>query len=240
MLNGNRQYATQQRGDWVHRGNATGRRVPLRAMSHRDEKGFSLIELVITVTVMTILTLGVMPLVRVAVQRQKEQRLRETLRQIRTAIDEFHRDTVGMVCAGPGMPQAGAGPPQAGSGFLDPRSKVVISDCTIFGIDNLDHYPPDLETLVDGVNVIARGAQGGMGGRGQLGVNATQLTSQVSTKVKIYLRGIPVDPMTGKAEWDLRSSYDPVDSDSWGGENVFDVRSKSKEKALNGEQYSDW
>jgi general secretion pathway protein G len=54
------------------------------------------------------------------------------------------------------------------------------------------------------------------------------------------MRGIPVDPMTGKAEWDLRSCHDPADSTSWGGENVFDVRSKSKEKALNGEQYSDW
>jgi general secretion pathway protein G len=48
--------------------------------------------------------------------------------------------------------------------------------------------------------------------------------------MKVYMRGIPVDPMTGKAEWDLRSCYDPADSTSWGGENVFDVRSKSKKK----------
>lgn len=248
MLNGYRQYAAQQRGDWMNRGNA-GRRVPLRAMLRSGERGFSLIELVITITVMTILTLGVMPLVKVAVQRQKEQRLRETLRQMRIAIDEFHRDTVGMVCTGPGIgPPGGGGPggigpggqPQPGSGFIDPRSKVVISDCTIFGIDNPDHYPPDLQTLVDGVNVIPRGQMGGMGGRGQMGVNATDLTSQVSTKLKVYLRGIPKDPITGKEEWDLRSSYDPADSTSWGGENVFDVRSKSKEKALNGELYSDW
>ena len=247
MLNGNRQYAAQQRGDWVNRGKATGRRVPLRATFGRDEQGFSLIELVITTTVMTILTLGVMPLVKVAVQRQKEQRLRETLRNLRTAIDEFHRDTVGMVCAGPGIgsPAGGGVPGQMpgqapGSGFIDPRSKVVISDCTIFGIDNPDHYPPDLQTLVDGVNVIPRGQMGGMGGRGQMGVNATDLTSQVSTKIKVYLREIPIDPITGKREWDFRSAYDPADSDSWGGENVFDVRSKSKEKALNGDVYSDW
>jgi len=100
MLNGNRQYAAQQRGDWMSRVKSTGRRVPLRAASHSGERGFSLIELVITVTVMTILTLGVMPLVKVSQKRQKEQQLRETLRQIRTAIDEFHRDTVGMVCTG--------------------------------------------------------------------------------------------------------------------------------------------
>ena len=116
---------------------------------------------------------------------------------------------------------------------------MVISDHAIFGIDNLDHYPPDLETLVEGVNVIPRSASGIDGRRGNLGVNATDLTSQVSTKVKVYMRGIPVDPITGKAEWDLRSSYDPADSTSWGGENVFDA-SKSKEKALNGELYSDW
>jgi len=45
---------------------------------------------------------------------------------------------------------------------------------------------------------------------------------------------------TGNNEWDLRSCYDAADSGSWGGENVFDVRSKSKDKALNGENYSDW
>ena len=55
-------------------------------------------ELVITITVLTILTMGVLPLVKVSVKRQKEQQLRDTLRQIRMAIDEFHRDTVGMVC----------------------------------------------------------------------------------------------------------------------------------------------
>jgi general secretion pathway protein G len=46
--------------------------------------------------------------------------------------------------------------------------------------------------------------------------------------------------MTGKADWDLRSSYDTADAGSWGGENVFDVRSKSRATALNGEKYSDW
>lgn len=236
MLTGNWQYAAQQRGDWVNRVESTGRRFPLRARSHRNEHGFSLLELVITITVMTILTLGAMPLVKVSVKRQREQQLRETLRQIRTAIDEFHRDTVGMVCTGTALnPQQAAQVQQ--NAFIDPRSKVVISDCTIFGIDNPDHYPPDLETLVNGVNVIPRGTTGG---RGQQGVNATEVGSQLSTKQKVYLRGMPIDPMTGKNEWDLRSSYDAADAGSWGGENVFDVRSKSKETALNGERYSDW
>ncbi|HEU4931097.1 MAG TPA: type II secretion system protein [Pyrinomonadaceae bacterium] len=200
------------------------------------QKGFSLIELVITITVLTILTLGVLPLVKVSVKRQKEQQLRETLRQIRMAIDEFHRDTIGMVCTGVAMTPQQQSQAQQQNTFIDPRSKVVISDCTIFGVDNPDHYPPDLETLVNGVNVLPRGS---MGGRGQQGVAATEV-GQLSTKQKVYLRGMPIDPMTGKADWEFRSSYDASDAGSWGGENVFDVRSKSKDTALNGENYSDW
>jgi len=200
------------------------------------QKGFSLIELVITITVLTILTLGVLPLVKVSVKRQKEQQLRETLRQIRTAIDEFHRDTIGMVCTGTALTPQQQGQVQQNA-TIDPRSKVVISDCTIFGVDNPDHFPPDLETLVNGVNVLPRGSTGG---RGQQGVNATEVGGQLSTKQKVYLRGLPIDPMTGKADWELRSAYDTPDAGSWGGENIFDVRSKSKDKALNGENYSDW
>jgi general secretion pathway protein G len=205
-------------------------------MKQMQQRGFSLIELVITITVLTILTMGVLPLVKVSVKRQKEQQLRDTLRQIRTAIDEFHRDTVGMVCTGVALtPQQQA--QQQQNAFIDPRSKVVVSDCTMFGVDNPDHYPPDLETLVNGVNVLPRGS---MGGRGQQGVNATEVGGELSTKQKVYLRGLPIDPMTGKADWELRSAYDAHDAGSWGGENVFDVRSKSRETALNGEKYSDW
>ena len=76
------------------------------------------------------------------------------------------------------------------------------------------NYPPDLETLVNGVD-----AQG--------------------KKLK-FLRRIPVDPMTGKAEWTLRSTQDDPNSDSWGGQNLFDVASKSQGTALDGTKYSDW
>jgi len=78
-------------------------------------------------------------------------------------------------------------------------------------------YPPDLQTLVDGVPV--KGAAKG--------------------KYR-YLRKIPLDPMTGAADWGMRSMQDDPDSKSWGGQNVFDVYSKSQGTALDGTQYSDW
>lgn len=228
------------RGDRVRAVRLSGRRVTLSIP--RGTGGFSLIELVITITVLTILTLGVVPLMKLSVKRQREQQLRESLRQMRTAIDEFRRDTIGMTCTGLGTPGTGPGtgegtPRPPGQAPIDPRSKVVMSDCTIFGVDNPDRYPPDLETLVNGVNVVPRSA--GLAGRGDLGVDATKV-GEISIKKKVYLRAIPIDPITGEADWDLRSCYDPADSDSWGGENVFDVRSKSKGIALNGEKYSDW
>lgn len=208
-----------------------------RPVAAPQQQGFTLIELVMTITVMTILTLGVVPLVKVSVKRQREQQLRDTLRQMRIAIDEFHRDTVGMLCTGTVALQPQQQQQQQNM-YIDPRSRVVISDCTVFGVDNPDRYPPDLDTLVSGVNVIPRA--GGLGGRGDLGVDATKVGGELSTKKKVYLRAIPIDPITGKAEWDFRSCYDPSDAGSWGGENVFDVRSKSRETALNGEKYSDW
>jgi general secretion pathway protein G len=76
------------------------------------------------------------------------------------------------------------------------------------------NYPPDLQTLVDGVDIQGK-------------------------KVK-FLRHIPVDPMTGNSEWGLRSMQDDPKSDSFGGQSVFDVYSKSQGTGLNGEKYADW
>jgi general secretion pathway protein G len=213
--------------------------------------GFTLIELVITVTVLAILTLGVIPLVQVSVKRQKEEQLRSALREMREAIDQFHREALvgaqmqatqrqGTTAQQEAAPRPQQAQTQANI-FGDPRVRVFITDQTIFGVDNPDRFPPDLETLVNGVDVLPITAAG-LGRRGNMNFSATEAATQDSLipKIKIYLRRIPVDPMTGKAEWDLRSAYDSADANSWGGENVFDVRSKSDGTALNGEKYRDW
>ena len=76
------------------------------------------------------------------------------------------------------------------------------------------NYPPDLETLVKGVDVNGK-------------------------KIR-FLRRIPIDPMTGTTEWGMRSMQDDPESDSFGGQSVFDVYTKSQGTALDGTKYKDW
>src|SRR5437016_13844278 len=80
-------------------------------------------------------------------------------------------------------------------------------------VDSLG-YPPDLQTLVDGVDVQGK-------------------------KLR-FLRRIPIDPMTGNTDWGMRSNQDDPDSTSWGRQNVFDVFTKSEGTALDGSKYSTW
>src|SRR3984885_7170283 len=77
-----------------------------------------------------------------------------------------------------------------------------------------DNYPPDLETLVDGVDIQSKHVR--------------------------FLRSIPTDPMTKNTDWGLRSNQDDTDSDSFGGQNVFDVYTKSQGTSLSGEKYNTW
>lgn len=208
----------------------------------KDQSGYSLFELVITLTVLAILVVATVPLAQNAVKRQNELRLRETLRQIRGAIDEFHRDALG-ACPQGAIRTANPIPGQnfqGGNVLADPRSRVVIDDCTIFDTENLDRYPPSLDVLVSGVKVKPRGLNVRSGaGLGGDDTNATDLNQQKEV-IKVYLREMPVDPMTGESDWRLRSSYQTEDSGSWDSVNVFDVRSNSDAEALNGEKYSDW
>jgi general secretion pathway protein G len=151
-------------------------------------RGFTFIELLVVTTILLILASAIMPLARVSVQRQKEMELRRYLREMRAAIDKF-KDA-----ADAGV--IGAFDIKAGS----------------------EGYPPDLETLVEGVSKV---------------------NDQTGTKLK-FLRRIPIDPMTHSAEWGLRSYQDRPDATSWGGQNVFDVYTKSTGIALDGTKYRDW
>ncbi|HRC85861.1 MAG TPA: prepilin-type N-terminal cleavage/methylation domain-containing protein [Thermoanaerobaculia bacterium] len=92
------------------------------------------------------------------------------------------------------------------------------SDAGLIPVDlGTEGYPKDLDVLVEGIDLVG----------------------QIDKKAK-FLRRIPTDPMTGKAEWGLRSFNDDPDSDSWGGENVYDVYSLSEGVGLNGVPYRDW
>jgi len=154
----------------------------------RRQRGFTFIELVVVTTILLILASTVLPLTQVTVKRQREAELRRSLREVRTALDKF-KDAV----------DRGEIP----STELEPGN---------------EGYPPDLETLVEGVSVAG----------------------DASGRMLKFLRRVPVDPMTGDADWALRSYQDDPDSTSWGGENVFDLRSTSDGTGLDGTKYRDW
>lgn len=149
--------------------------------STTQERGFTLLELIVAATILAILTLMALPLARVTIKRQKEKQLRHALWDMRDAIDHY-KDAA------------------------DRGGFQIKADS--FG------YPPSLEDLVKGVDV---------GGK----------------KMR-FLRKIPIDPMTRNTEWGLRSMQDDPDSDSWGGQNVFDVYTKSEGTAFDGTKYKDW
>ena len=200
--------------------------------------GFTLIELIVTLVVLAVLVMGTIPLTQNAVRREKELRLRENLRLIRSAIDEFKRDTFGACPQGAittGNPTAAG---VRATAPADPRSRVVVDDCKIFTTENLDRYPPTLDDLVKGVRVKARGLNV-QTNTAFSDTNATDLNQEKEFN-KVYLRELPVDPMTGESDWQFRSSFQGKDDGSWDEINVFDARSNSDAEALNGEKYSDW
>jgi len=166
---------------------------PPRSQQSTDRRshGFTLLEIIIVITILSVLTAAAVPMVRNSVKRERESELRLALRQLRQAIDrykQFHDQSNG--------------------------SAIPIEWKTQSG------YPKELKLLVEGfvpANVVG--------------------TSENRVR---FLRRLPIDPMTGDTEWGLRAYKDKPDSTSWGGDDVFDVYSKSDGEAQNGTKYRDW
>jgi general secretion pathway protein G len=157
-------------------------------MTLRNRHGYTFVELLVVAVIVLILASAALPLTKVSIQRQKEIELRRALRELRTAIDRY-------------------------------KDAADLQQIANFELEPDDMgYPPDLETLVNGV---------------------TRAGDASNVKLR-FLRRIPVDPMTGEADWGLRSYQDRPDATTWGGQNVYDVYSKAQGTGLDGVPYSEW
>jgi general secretion pathway protein G len=154
-------------------------------MRRRNQKGLTLVELIVAFTIMLILTTMAVPLARSKVRAQRERDLRHALDEMRRAIDKY-------------------------KDFADAGQFGPLKQGT-------NGYPESLDQLVQGV----------------------KLSGPKEQKMR-FLRRIPKDPFTGTQDWGLRSDQDDPDSSSWGGQNVFDVYSKTYEKAPDGTAYAQW
>jgi general secretion pathway protein G len=154
----------------------------------RSSPGYTFIELIFATAVIMVLASAALPLARVSIRREKEAELHRSLREMRTALDDFKR-------------------------WADAQ-RISTTDVNI-GSEN---YPPSLEILVEGV----------------------PFTNDPSGRKKKFLRRIPIDPLTGKADWGLRAYTDSPDATVWGGQSVFDVYSKAAGRGLDGTRYRDW
>jgi general secretion pathway protein G len=166
------------------------------------ECGVTLLELLVTLTIVMILASIVAPLTRVSSKRVQEIQLRQQLRVIRGAIDtfklEWNRDgdvLMGAVCL---------------------KNKLTCKEVTsVYG------YPKSLDMLLE---VKLGGEEATIRG----------------TPIKRYLRNLPLDPLTGKADWKLRCYKDAPNATSWCGDDVYDLATNSQEVALDGTKYHDW
>jgi general secretion pathway protein G len=150
----------------------------------KAERGFTLLEMLVTATVLLILASAVMPMARNGIRRQKELELRRDLREMRTAIDQY-KSMVDQQKIKPPAPENNG-------------------------------YPESLEKLVEGETLTGK-----------------------TSKMR-FLRRIPVDPFTNKAEWGMRSITDDPTSTGWSGGNVYDVYSLAPGNGSNGIAYREW
>ncbi len=167
------------------------------------ERGVTLLELMVTVTIILVLASVALPLSTYTSKRTQELELRQRLREMRTALDDFRRDWArdGDILTGP----------------LCVKNKSACKEYT-----GMTGYPKNVNLL--------------------LGIELTgaEATMRETKAIRRYLRRIPLDPMTGASEWGLRCYQDPPETQSWCGEDVFDIYSKSPETAVDKSKYRDW
>ena len=154
-------------------------------MQRAGQRGLTLVELVVSITIMTILSAMAVPLARVKVHTQREFELKYALRDMRQAIDKYKDD-------------------------CDLGTFGAIKQGTFC-------YPESLNVLVEGVK-----------------------TQAADGKKKKYLRDIPRDPFTNSKEWGLRSMQDDIKGETWSGDNVFNVYTKTRDRDRDGKPYSEW
>ena len=157
-----------------------------RSNGQRTNRGFTLLELIITLGILAVLVSGAIPLMKNSIKHEREMQLHRNLRELRQALDRYKQ-----FCD---------------NGGIGPLDRKVDDEC----------YPPNLEILVEGVH------------------------PPNTTRTVRFLRRLPIDPITGKAEWGMRSMYNEKDDTSWDGKHVWDVYSKSEGTGLNGTKYKDW
>jgi general secretion pathway protein G len=166
------------------------------------ESGVTLLELLITISIVMILASAAMPLSKMMTKRTHELELRQELRRVRTAIDQFKTD----------WSREGNIP----GGVLCQKNLLTCKE-----VSGTSGYPKSVDVLL---KLELTGEQAAVGGK----------------TMWRYLRKLPVDPITGKADWRWRCYSDPPDTESWCGEDVYDLSSSSKELASDGTKYKDW
>ena len=149
------------------------------------KNGFTLLEILISLVLLSVLAAAVIPTTRLVIKRQKEAMLRTALLEVRGAIDRYKK------AADDGL--------------------IVVEAVEQMG------YPKDFDSLITGAAL-----------------------KKDATKRMRFLRKIPVDPMTGEAEWGMRSTYDDPDGKGWGRENLFDIYSLSDGYGFDETEYASW